>query len=210
MKSHPEGLYARERPWFSEQANSRNALQKKRTSFHQKAETQHVKKKKKKKSINLWAVVLLGDITNVLLTTAPVQTQGCISGVNSPEEHQRSSPRRWTVSPSSSQSSSLLSHEELEGETGSHYCLWLSWFKYHLETCQNSLTMISVSLLVKPLVIERGWLHYAHPYHLWHRWQGSEAWSAVFRAHEEGGRYELSTWNCHFSFRWWWTVVERN
>lgn len=118
--SYPEGLNARKRPWFSEQAYSPSTLQEKQTSIHQKAEERHMWNR-----VNLWAAVLT---TNFLalplsLTQAPVQTQGCIAWVNSPEEHRRSLHHRRTVSPSSSQRPSQLSHEEPEGETGSHYCL---------------------------------------------------------------------------------------
>lgn len=61
--------------------------------------------------------------TNLLfpLTRGRVQTQGCISWVNFPEEHQRSWRHRWTTCPFSSPSSSQLSHKGLEGETESRY-----------------------------------------------------------------------------------------
>lgn len=58
----------------------------------------------------------------LLPTRAPVQIQEDIFLVNSPGEHQISLGHQQTVSPSSCQSSSQLSHGELEGETESHYC----------------------------------------------------------------------------------------
>lgn len=67
---------------------------------------------------------------NLPLTTAPVQTPGCIVWADSPEELQRSWDHLQRTSPSSSHISSQRSHKECGGESESRCCLWPSWFKY--------------------------------------------------------------------------------
>lgn len=93
--------------------------------------------------VHVWAAVSHhwsnGTLLNppLSLTMVPAQTLECIFWVNSPGEPQRSLLHWWKACLSFPRCSLQLSHEELGGESGSHYCPWPSclWTGWGEDLC---------------------------------------------------------------------------